>query len=638
MKQGLRIAFAAAFLLPIACGSTGADVTNTPAPTTGGSAGASAAGTGGKSGSSAAGAAGASGAGAGGTAGKGGAGGGAGGATPCSGADSDGDTIADSVEGTADPDKDGKPNQTDDDSDGDGIPDKVEAGRTDVCAPPFDSDSDGVPDYLDTDSDNDGVPDQDEKGYDPDGSKGCALKPDCDGDGVVDVVEVAAGSNPVDGKSLPPDATLYFVLPYAQPEKTKDFSFSTGVKEADVYFLVDTTASMGPAIANVAGSLDTKIIPGILNGDAKASPPIPGIPGARLGAGEFRDVPWAPYGEAGDAVYRHKFGATLGNVTKPEGAAPNFTAPANVKTILSQLKAGGGGDAPEGTTQALWMAVTGKPYQATLGGLWKSEPPSCADPKELGTPCFRPDAVPIFVLITDAPFHAGPQAANDYDPKGTGGTVSYADTVDALKQRNAKVIGVAVDTGLPGAARADLSDLAVKTGSVYYDPAFGGSEKPLVTTQDTMSGDVSSEVVRLVGLLAGQGLNDVTTARTNYDCAGGVDCTGDGVADPVYHNPGLSPGAPPIDATQFVTKVEPIESTQTPLPYATLDGATFFGVRGDATVTFRVHAKNDTLNPQTLLVLRATIQVQTPGGQKLGGALGVKQVYIVIPRDANILK
>lgn len=606
-----------------ACGVGGSDPTDPSNLGTAGSAGAAGTGfTGGSAGTS--------------TAGKSGSGTGAGGSGACTADDADGDGIADALEGAGDVDKDGKPNAMDDDSDGDGIPDKVEAGavHTTPCGPLADTDNDSIPDYLDLDSDNDGVPDDDEKKMDPDGSKGCLLKEDCDGDGVVDVVELAAGSDPTDKASIPPDATLYFVLPYNPMEKTKDFSFSAGVKLADVYFLIDTTSSMGPAIADVKTSLDTKIIPNILNGGSGG----PAIPGANIGIGAVRDIPWPAYGQPGDQVYQSTFAGTSGKLTPPSGQAPSFTAPANVKTVLGQLTAGGGGDAPEGTSQALFMAITGAPYMVYKGGTpWTAETPSC--PAGLfGTPCFRPDAVPIFVVITDAAFHNGPVASNDYSASNVAGAVGYGQTVDALKAKGAKVIGVAVDTGTPGAARADLTDLATKTDSLYFDPAFGGSSKPLVTSQDTASGSVSDEVVKLIGLLAGQGINNVTTSRSTYDCAGNVDCTGDGKPDPEFHNPPAMTGGPAIDATTLITAVTPVESTESPLPYASLDETTFLGVRGDATVTFRVHAKNDKYNPDSLLVLRATIQVQTPSGQKLGGQNGVKQVYFVIPRNAEIPK
>ncbi len=568
--------------------------------------------------------------------------------------DTDGDGIADVLElaPNTDTDGDGTPDYLDDDSDGDGYSDKEEAAnpylpdntpgkvRTDTCSPLADTDGDGIPDVRDVDSDGDGVADVDERAYDPDGSHGCAKKPDCDGDGVVDPVELAAGSDPLDPNSKPPDATLYFVLPYQAPEQTKDFDFSAGVKMADIYFLIDTTASMQLAIDNVSSSLDTKILPAILNGNPSASPPIPAIPGAWVGVGDFRDIPWAPWGAPSDQLYRSQFviggNAVLGNLAAPETGPNGLAAPSSVRTILGSLQAGGGGDAPEGLTQALWMASTGQEYAATLGNYWHwgppTAPPQCTAPGSIGGPCFRPGALPVFVTITDAPLHNGPSSANDYNPANTGGTKTYQQTIDAINALGAKSLGVSVNTGTPGAARADLTDLALKTSSTWYDPAFGGSEHPLVTDQDTATGDVSDQVVRLIGLLAGQGLHNVTTDRKSYDCAGGTDCNGDGQVDPAYHNPVLPPDTTPYDAAKLIPKVEPLESTQVPKPYASLDGTTFYGVRGDATVTFRVHAQNTVLRPSTMVVLRALIRVQTPSGQLLGGPNGIKVVYLVVPR------
>lgn len=571
---------------------------------------------------------------------------------PCTDADSDGDGISDVLEGdgAVDTDGDGVPDSLDDDSDDDGWSDAEEASwpgqpRGSVCEEPVDSDADGDPDYVDLDADNDGVPDEDEASYDPTGELGCRIRGDCDGDEVIDLVEQAAGSDPTDAGSVPPDATLYFVLPYQDPEKTRDFDFSTGVKEADVYFMVDTTDSMQPAIDNVAGSLEDTILPALLNGDPDAKPPIPSIPGAWVGVGEMRDIPWSPWGAKDDDVYRNAFrldGAggpvTLGNVAPPEGTAPDYEAPDDVVRILDSLSASGGGDSPEGTTQALWTAATGKTYEATLGGYWKSEAPSCADATFRGAPCFRPDALPLFVIVTDAPFHNGPVSTFDYDASMTGGTRSYDEVVEALETLGGKVIGVPVDTGTPGAARADLTDLAERTGSTYFDPAFGGAEHPLVSAQDTASGQVSTEVVRLVGLLAGQGLHNVTTLTQNYACPGGVDCDGDGAPDPAYENPVMDPDTEPFDASKLITKVEPVPVDVTPMPYADLDETTFYGVRGEATVTFRVHAVNEVLDPPVLTVLRAKIQVQTPKGQRLGGADGEKVVYLVVPRRVGAVK
>ena len=565
--------------------------------------------------------------------------------------DKDKDLIADFLElGPAkDTDGDGTPDALDDDSDGDGVLDKNEAAnpkllpeepgqtRSGPCDPLADSDGDGDPDVRDLDSDNDGVSDTQESGYDADGSLGCRVQIDCDHDGIIDVVELAAGSSPTDPVSVPANAGLYFVLPYQGGPQTKDFTFSTGVAKADIYFMIDTTASMQPAIDNLKASIDTEVIPTILNGDPAANPPIPPIGDAWIGVGEVRDVPWLPYGQMGDELYRYRFNinaqTVAGDMAPPVFNGQTYTAPAATKKILNTLVAGGGGDAPEGTTQALWLAAKNDTYALTIGGIWNPGTPyACGLPGGFGVPCFRPQSLPIFVIVTDAAFHNGPNVANQYDGAKVGGTVkTYADAVDALNGIHAKVVGVPVATGTPNAARLDLTDLANKTGSLWHDPQFGGSDRPLVPTTD-VTGSVSKEVVRLLGLLAGAGLHDVTTSNATYDCAGGVDCNGDGQNDLEYHNPIVDPEVTPYDASKLITLVETVESAAIPLPYASRTESTFTGVQGNAPVTFRVHAENTSIKPATLLVMRALIRVETPTGQILGGANGIKLVYFVLPQ------
>lgn len=569
--------------------------------------------------------------------------------------DSDGDGIADALEGAGDPDGDDKPNVDDTDSDGDGLPDADEAAnpfldpsqpgqsREGPCDALADSDGDGSADAYDKDSDNDGLSDKQESALDPGNEFGCKVTADCDGDGVIDLIEAAAGSSPTDDKSMPEDPALFFVLPYAEGEKTQDFTFSTGVAKADIYFMIDTTASMQPAIDSLKASISTEVIPSILNGDPAADPPIPPIDDAWIGMGAVRDVPWGTYGQAGDDLYRHRFevaGQTItGNVTPPKQVGATFAAPDNVTKILGSLTAAGGGDAPEATTQALWIAATNNLFALTIGGLWSPASPypaPCPSLEDIGVPCFRKGSIPVFVLITDAAFHNGPLAANNYDPSIVGGTKSYAEATSALDAISAKIVGVPVNTGTAGAARKDLGDLAEKTGSKYHDPQFGGTDRVLVSETDITSGGVSDEVVRLLGLLSGAGLHDVTTERSNYACAGGVDCTGDGKPDLAYENPPVQSGGEPFDASKLIKAVVPVESNAVPLPYASLDKTTFFAVRGAADLTFRVHAKNDVWAPDTLKVLRAKILVETPAGQLLGGAKGVRLVYFVIPEHIPV--
>jgi hypothetical protein len=358
--------------------------------------------------------------------------------------------------------------------------------------------------------------------------------------------------------------------------------------------------------------------------------------------GDFRDVPCAGYGQPGDSIYRNRFPigpqTFAGNVAAPVPNGSGFDAPPNVTSILQSLTAAQGGDGPEALTQALWIAATSQPYAVTTSCIWSPLPPypaPCSELGMLGVPCFRPDALPIFVVLTDAPFHNGPIVQNAYNPALVGGTKSYAESIAAVNALHAKIVGVPVATGSPGAARNDLTDLATQTASLYHDPAFGGTDRPLVTQADVASGQVSSEVVRLLGLLAGAGLHDVTTTRASYDCPGGVDCTGDGAIDLEYHNPVIGSGTMPFDAAQLITAVAPVESQAQPPPYASFDATTFHGVRGGAEVTFRVHANNQILEPTSLVVLRALIRVVTPAGQLLGGKDGIKFVYFVIPESLN---
>lgn len=418
--------------------------------------------------------------------------------------------------------------------------------------------------------------------------------------------------------------------------------------------MIDTTESMQPAIDNLKTSLNTKIIPTILNGDSAKG--IPAIPGAHLGLGTFRDVPWLPWGLTTDEPYSWRFriaGATVyGNVAPPRDNGGVLQAPESVEKILGSLQAAGGGDAPEAAGLALFMAATDRPVRLGNGGLWPpaqhplwgaySEStwgPQCGAVGRVGRACFRAGKLPIFAVITDAAFHNGATPANDYlpagVPSGVGGAKTYQEVVAALQSASAKVVGVPLNTGLPGAAAFDLGKLARDTGSVYQTP--GGVAKPLVAERDSTSGELSDELVRLIGLLAGQGLNNVTTVRSNYACPGNMDCTGDNIPDHAYENPqvGAEPG--PFNAVQLISSVRPVEvPPPAAKPYLSVDASTFYGVRGDATVEFEVTAENTVVKPTRTVVVRVLLEVQTPSGLSLGGPEGVKVIYLVIPPGSTI--
>ncbi len=233
---------------------------------------------------------------------------------------------------------------------------------------------------------------------------GTGSLPDSDGDGVPDVADDCPGAGAVrnpDGTCSASDEYIFHNLPYGGPAVIDPLDISVQVRTADVYFLMDTTGSMGEEIYNLRTGLTSgTYIPGCSGGIIGAIRCT--IPDAWFGVGYHDDYPVSPYGSAGwDDVYRN-----LQSITSSVSAA---------QTAVNSLALHGGNDGPESQTQALWAVASGGglgPYLAAqtgcTGGHW-------------GYPCFRPGTIPIVILFTDAPFHNGPYGYN-HSFGGTGGT------------------------------------------------------------------------------------------------------------------------------------------------------------------------------------------------------------------------
>ncbi len=498
---------------------------------------------------------------------------------PCSAlADSDGDTIADAYEGTVDSDGDTLPNNLDDDSDGDGIPDATEAGTGgSFCNYPRDSDDDTIIDALDPDSDNDGLTDADEHGRyftDP-------TEADTDGDGVTDLGEVAYGSDPLDaGSSVDPD-DYFVILPYMEGPVGRSLTFGTTLKVADVYFLTDSTGSMNVAIGNVVSSLRTSIVPGL-----RAA-----IPDVEMGVGAFSDFPTFPYGNRlvpPDQPYWNDQ-----DITDDDAAVQ--------EALQGVIDRGGDGiDDAESYVAALWFTATGGGLAA--GGADIPErvcPPVLDEPgTRAGYPCFRPGALPIIVLIGDAPFHNGPDGYSPYSFAAP----TYAEAVDALLGLGARVVGVFVDNGvLLGIGQTHQQRLATDTGTV---DAAGA---PLVSY--SADGTVSDEIVDLVTTLARFTPQDVTTT------------TEDGPAVDPYD----------VDAGRFITAITPASA----FPADGCDGwddTTFFNVQPGTSVAFDVTFDNTFFEPRdTAAVFEATIVVLGNGVARLDS----RRVIIIVPPNGD---
>lgn len=511
--------------------------------------------------------------------------------------DSDGDTIADSYERNTDRDGDGIGNFRDLDSDADGIPDALEAGDDDPLTPPIDTDGDGIANFLDVDSDNDFIPDilEDKNAngiVDP--GESSPISADTDGDGTPDLVEVIAGSDPSDPKETIPPGDFYFVLPFQGPNAKGKLDFSTGVKQADILFSVDTTGSFQQEIEAIRDSLEKVIVPEI----AKV------IPNTAFAVGRFEDFPHEPFGCAGDLPY--------------ELLQPVTTDLSLVAAGIAKLPpASCGLDKPESGYEALfqWASGVGIPDF----GL----PPFA--PKGIGGVGFRKDSLPIIAHITDARSHE----AADYAAL-TSGAHGRDAAVDALTSIGARVIGIdsLENQGTLDDPREQLEDLAIATKAVIPpDPATGkcftgvaGSPRDPTTVNGAPACPVvfdvlpdgsglGSLIVDAVKQLATLGTLDIST-RTRGQTKG-------------LKNEVITPGFTTADFIQSVKPVPP------PPPGATISGDVFKTVTPGSTVTFEVTGFND-FQPSIEVdqLFAADIDV-------LGDAvavLDVRKVYIIVPR------
>ena len=562
-----------------------------------------------------------------------------GGATPCDGGscappgpctDQDRDGLSDFIEGApaTDTDGDGTPDFRDTDSDDDGFSDAVEAtraypgfaaqARSLSCGGSSDN-CDGAPDgranFRDTDSDDDGLTDREEAAAHTDP---CAA--DTDGDGASDLVETAARSDGADASSRPPANGLYVILPYypapaSGPHERREFTFATRIRLADVFFLVDNSASMEPVIDVLNRSFQTDIVPRI-----RAA-----IPDIRVGVGSFDSMPF--------------FDVALGSSGQP-GNPGDYTLwvrqRVHADTTLSQrafsvmhtisADTGGrvvGGDHAEDQTEAAYevIAGTGTRFPAPnipsaarrsvhnaldpSGNGWV--PPfdpamDCdagPDDHVYGFGCFAEGRVPIVVLASDSTWYDG---CDDESPVSGGRGHRCAELVEALNRREAFFIGIDVGPGQETYANAVA--VATRTNSVdergrplAFNP--GPSGIPVTAAQ----------VVNAITTIAGQTRQDITT-RTAPDAA----------------ERRLPPGRSTADFVHAVTPARGIPDA--PEGFARSDATTFYDVAPSTSVVFDADFYNDVqpAGPAAQL-FQATIEV-------VGRARSVvdsRPVFIVVP-------
>jgi hypothetical protein len=364
--------------------------------------------------------------------------------------DSDNDTIPDTQERGADVDDDGLPDYIDVDSDNDGMLDSLEAGDANPETFPVDSDDDGTPDFRDSDSDNDGLSDawewehRDTVGTSP-------TDQDTDGDGVIDWIEVAAGTDPTNGTDSPRTRGHFvFVIPYEEDPDPPNgtLAFSTSLQMGDVFFSLDVTGSMSTELESIRTKL-TDIIEGVTC-PCEDGPPdsCDCIPDLWVGFSWHTDV--------GD-----------GHALTVER---NLTD--DYESVIASMPAETGGGSEECQRKAAYCTVhgVGDPYCPSSAVQNNDEYP-CAG-AGIGFPCFRPDAARMLVAITDENM--------DQDP-----IPDYDTVAEELLSAQITYIGVNAEETRDPEVTLDLTEIAVRTGSFdeYGAPlVFMGADAAVADT------------------------------------------------------------------------------------------------------------------------------------------------------------
>ncbi|HNW15142.1 MAG TPA: hypothetical protein PKM15_00415 [bacterium] len=509
--------------------------------------------------------------------------------------DSDDDGIPDSIEGLEDIDKDGIPNYRDTDSDGDGYSDSAEC----PTLPCRDTDGDSIPDYVDFDSDNDGLTDKEENDLNTD-----PLEQDSDDDGFDDLSEIAYGSDPLDKADGIPEDDFYVKLPFEAPaDEIRILKFKTNVEKADVLILFDLSDSMSQESTNVKNGISSEIIGGISAN----------ITDVAFGLATFDD--WKGLSRYSDPTEGTNYSGT-GTLQHTDSI---FSLVQPVTTDMSEITGSINGIQTgslcgwEPHHEALYQVATGAGYtgdfyfettyvstnKCDVVGNYIPEIPAanCTGHEgNIGGGCFRNDAMPIIIMLSD-------EAFTNFGAHFTW-NIPYHTTeeaIAALNAINAKFIGIdswSEETFWTTAPENDFKAISTATGSV--DATTGDPFFYKIGSDGT---GLSDQIADAVFELTTNIKLDVWTARES-------------VANPEL-----------VDTSLFIKALIP-DSSDPVNAYFSKDTTTFYLVNPGAKVNFEIKFHNDFYEPDKAeaTVFRAKINVLGDGA-----LLDTREVVILVP-------
>jgi hypothetical protein len=261
-----------------------------------------------------------------------------------------------------------------------------------------------------------------------------------------------------------------------------------------------------------------------------------------------------------------------------------------------------------------WGTVTAEANGYTLPPMVVDEPAACPAGYR-GYPCFRPDSLPIILLIGDEPFSqcylpAGPGQGNCLGSPSQAMTVrDFHEVSDAVNALGAKVIGIE-GSGVSAQLTGDMTQLCNETGSL------GAGNQPLVYQgADAAAGQAIAQGVRDLAT----GLTLDMRAIVHDDPADSVDA----VAAFVDYLETYTPGTPECIDWPSRLDNEP-------------DGHDdeYLAVTPGLPVCWMIHVKqNNTVPPaSTPQVFQADIDLL--GNDVID--LDTRKVYFVVPPDVVI--
>ncbi|HRG97382.1 MAG TPA: VWA domain-containing protein [Polyangiaceae bacterium] len=218
---------------------------------------------------------------------------------------------------------------------------------------------------------------------------------------------------------------FFFIVPYGQaPTPASDvLKFKTNIQAVDVAFVVDTTGSMSSEINAIRTALGGSLL-------TQLQAAIPSVGIAIVSHKDEEDPP-----------------PTLVEVFQP--ITTNLSL---AQSAAGRLNAIGGGDTPEGQVPAMYHVLTGLPVTGV--------PAHTPAPGTTGGVDFRPGALPMVVLVTDASWHP------------TKGGVTSARLRGAFAGANAKFVALTSDGSSDNEIDAD--NLSDSTQSNLPPSAFSG--------------------------------------------------------------------------------------------------------------------------------------------------------------------